>query len=88
MATFRPYPKFICRVPINTLEKCVPQEVLEKAQDSPYYKRKPDILMTTSDRSTSANANRQDCIKKILDMLRNTAKSIIAEASRKRPRQL
>ena len=88
MATFRSFPKLVCRVPVNALRKCVPQEVLEKVQDSPQYKRRPDILMTTSDRTTSANANRQDCIKKVLDMLRNTANNKIVEASRKPPRQL
>ncbi|CAF9917394.1 hypothetical protein IMSHALPRED_003560 [Imshaugia aleurites] len=78
-----------CRAPIDALEQFVPQEVLERVKDSPsHYTRGSDAVVTTSNRTTSANANRQDCIKKIRDILREIAKDIMAEASRKPPKQL
>lgn len=88
MVDLRPYPKLTCRTPVDALRQYVPQEILEKVRDSPHYKRGSDAVVTTSDSSTSANANRQDCIKKFHDILRNIAKDIITEASRKPPKQL
>lgn len=88
MADLRPYPKLICRAPVDPLRHYVPQEILEKVRDSPQYRRGSDAVVTTSDRTTSANANRQDCIEKFHDILRNIAKGLITEASRKPPNQL
>ena len=84
----RPNLKHICRAPINALRQYVPQQVLEKVQESSHYKRGSDAVVTSSDRHTSTSASRQDCIKKLHDIIRNIAEDIIAEASKKPPKQL
>ncbi|CAD6565757.1 MAG: hypothetical protein ASARMPRED_007972 [Alectoria sarmentosa] len=83
----RSAPKVICRAPIDALRKCVPQEVLQRVQDSSHYTRGSDAVVTTSEEHMSTTA-RRDCIKKLRDILREIAENIISEASRKPPKQL
>ncbi len=80
--------KLICRALFEALRKYVPPRVLEKVQDSKCYKSGPNALVIVSDKCGSTNSNRQDCIKKLRDILRETAKDVIAQASRKPPKQL
>lgn len=84
----RPHPKLTCRAPVDALRQYVPRKILEKVRDTPNYERRSDAVVTTSARAPSANANRQDCIKKVHDILRIIAKELITEASRKPPKQL
>ena len=84
----RPFPKLKCRAPVDGLRKYVPQQVLGKVPDSSHYQRGSDSVVTTSARTTSANVNSQDCLKKLHGVLENIAKNILAEASRKPPKQL
>lgn len=83
----RPYPKLICRAPVNALRPYVPKQILEKIQDSPHYIRGSDTVVTSSDRHTSTSANRQDCMKKLHDIIRIIAEDVIAEASKQPPKQ-
>ena len=88
MVVPRYYPKLICRAPVDALRQYVPQQILEKVQDNSHYKRGSDSVVTTSDKTPSTSANRQDCIKKLHDIIRNIAEDIVAEVSRKPPKQL
>lgn len=84
----RPNLKLICRAPVDALRHYVPQQILEKVQDSSHYIRGSDAVVTSSDRTCSTSANRQDCMKKLHDIIRDIAEDIIAEASKKPPKQL
>ena len=80
--------KLICRAPVDALRQYVPQQIIEKVQESSHYKRGSDAVVTSSDKHTSTSSKRQDCIKKLHDIIRNIAEDIVAEASRKPPKQL
>lgn len=80
-------PKVTCRAPIDALRNHVPQKVLQRAQDSHQYKGGSDALVVTSDKGPSASTKQKDCINKIQDILRETARNIITEASRRPPKQ-
>ena len=88
MVVVRSYSKLICRAPVDALRQYVPQQILEKVQDNSHYKRGSDSIVTTSDRTSSTSANRQYCIQKLHDIIRNIAEDIIAEASKKPQKQL
>lgn len=88
MLHLRSCPKHIGRAPIDDIKKYVPQQVLEKGKDSLYYKRGSDAVVTTSERTTSTKTNREDCAKKLHDIIRVAANDIITEAARKPPKQL
>ena len=88
MVVLRSCPKLTCRAPVDALRQYVPQQILEKVQDNSHYRRGSNSIVTTSDKSPSSSANRQDCIEKLHDIIRKIAEDIIAEASRKPPKQL
>lgn len=88
MVSFRSSRKVICSAPIDALRRCVPQKVLERVQNSSHYKGGSDALVATSDKGPSTSIHQKDCVNKLRDILRETAKDIVSEASQKPPKQL